>query len=126
MKEGFEMKMNLKRFVIVGIGVVFLMFTIPVVLCHLVYSDGYRDGVIRKFATKGLIIKSHEGEMGLDGLSRSVNGVWEFTVTDSDIIKQIEKVPSGAFVRLHYKQYFMNNPFYGDTPYRVVKVENMK
>lgn len=120
------MKLSVKKVAIIGVVGVLLLCMIPVALCHLVYSEGYRDGVIRKFATKGIVIKTHEGEMGLDGLSRDASGVWHFTVTEPDIIQEVQKVPSGVFVRLHYKQYFMNNPFYGDTPYRIIRVEKVK
>ncbi len=116
----------MKKVLVGSVLFVVVLLLIPVALNHTVYSEGYRDGVVRKFGTKGLLFKTHEGEMGLDGLSKSVNGVWEFSVTDPEVIQEIQKVPSGAFVRLHYKQYVMGNPFYGSTDYRITKVEKVK
>lgn len=102
--------------------VVLLMFGGCYGCMNAVYSDGYRDGVVRKFSTRGIIFKTHEGELGLDGVAKSV---WEFAVTDPEIIKQLEAVPAGQIIRLHYKQYYFSTPWIGNA-YIVNKVENIK
>lgn len=95
------------------------------------YSTGYRDGTIQKFSQKGLMFKTHEGEMILGGVTSSTSGMdgtfnremFEFTVTDPDVVKAIEAVPPGKKVRLHYRQMATQWKTNGDTRYFIVKVE---
>lgn len=92
---------------------------------HTVYSDGYRDGIVRKFSDKGVWFKTYEGELALDGAGGAI-GKWDFTVSDTAVIEELKNIPPGQRVRLHYKQYFVTMPFSGDTDYRVTKVERVK
>jgi hypothetical protein len=78
------------------------------------FSDGQRAGTISKFSHKGLICKSWEGEMVMGGMrnqddrngfNSSVPNVFQFSVTDPQIVPQIEaKLLSGDRAVLHYNQ----------------------
>lgn len=93
------------------------------------YSEGSRVGTVNKLSRKGLIFKSWEGEMNLGGFrnrvdqngnSRVVANVFEFSVTNPEIVKQIEaSMRSGEIVELTYNQYLIGPPTLS-TPYVIV------
>jgi len=76
------------------------------------YSDGVRVGTVQKFSSKGVINKSWEGELVMEGekikgSGGSVRGgnVWAFSVLDANVAKVIDEVVmSGAAVALKYCQ----------------------
>lgn len=93
------------------------------------FSNGYRDGYVQKFSEKGWVWKTHEGEMAMAGFRGNKNGVssiWSFSVLDDDVRKQLEDVTEEDHVRLHYKQYWGVLPWYGDSQYRIVRVEKLE
>ncbi len=111
-----------------GIGTVVVGLPLMAFLggCNPNYSKGSRTGIVNKFSEKGLIYKSHEGEMLLGGMKNTDQGmvanVWEFSVSDPEIIKQIEELMvENKPVTLQYTQYLIG-PIQYSTSYRVVKV----
>ncbi len=96
------------------------------------YSEGIRSGVIQKYSNKGLIWKSGEGVLLMQGIHNEkrnnvnvlVNNTFDFSVTDPEISKQVEAA-SGKNVNLHYKQWFIG-PMQQNTSYTIVKVEVVK
>lgn len=94
------------------------------------YSEGVRVGTLQKFSNKGLVNKSWEGELVMEGvkLKSSETGtrggnVWAFSVLDPAVAKVIdEAVMSGAPIALKYCQ-AMPLAAIGttDTPYRIVQ-----
>lgn len=102
------------------------------------YSEGVRVGTVQKFSQKGFVIKSHEGELVMDGTKfkasseGSIRGgnVWAFSAEDKDVAKVIESAAmSGNSVTLKYCQI---NPLdvarkaLFDTPYLVVQAVERK
>ncbi len=83
-----------------------------------VYSDGYRDGMLRKFSRKGNILKTFEGEMVLAGFSAR-NGsalnadYFYFSVSDHQTADSLQHC-LGKVVRLHYVQYRRSLPWRGE------------
>lgn len=97
------------------------------------YSEGYREGHIQKFSNKGYIWKTFEGEMATLGFKTrgnaenpSVSNVFEFTVIDPEICKQIETIHTTEPVRMYYKQYWLSPPWMGSTGYRIVRIEKIQ
>lgn len=97
---------------------------------NIVYSDGFRDGTLQKFGKKGLLYKTYEGELALQGMGGSTAGktgqggygnVWSFTVMEDDVAEQLRGAAPGQAMRLHYKEYLWK--FIGKTKYRVHEVE---
>lgn len=95
------------------------------------YSEGVRVGTLQKFSNKGLVNKSWEGELVMEGekFKAGSNGgtrggnVWAFSVLDPAVAKVIdEAVMSGAPIALKYCQ-AMPLAAIGttDTPYRIVQ-----
>ena len=94
-------------------------------------SSGARVGTISKFSLTGNFHKSYEGEMIVGGLriesgrnsSSAVANVWSFTVTDPEVVKQVEAAQdSGHRVKALYRQSTTHNPFAQDTSYIVYKI----
>lgn len=97
------------------------------------YSDGYREGYVQKFSTKGIIWSTHEGELALPGLrpvglgeDQRLTNVWEFSVNDAELVKQIKELHQNELIRLHYKQYLCSPPWKGSTSYFITKIERIK
>jgi hypothetical protein len=94
------------------------------------YSDGYRDGIIDKLSIKGLVFKTTEGQMILDGFGSDggtiSNRIFLFSVKDDAVKKKLEAIPNGQRVRLHYHQVYSSWSPNGDTAYYATDVEVLK
>jgi hypothetical protein len=92
------------------------------------YSDGVRVGTVQKFSNKGVINKSWEGELVMEGTRiRGANGVvtggnvWAFSVLDPAVARVIDSaVMSGHNVALRYCQ-VMIQIGQTDTNYRITQ-----
>jgi hypothetical protein len=70
--------------------------------------------------------KTMEGELSLDGLRIGRDGggsTWLFSMTDPDVMRQLESVPSGTRVRLYYRKMVWVYPWVSNTTYHVTKFE---
>jgi hypothetical protein len=98
------------------------------------YSDGYRDGTIQKVSNKGVMFKTDEAEMILGGMTADGDGAtatfnrekFFFTIADKEVLKQIEALPPGSKVRLHYRQSLTYWKPSGSSDYFATKVESLK
>jgi hypothetical protein len=105
---------------------------ISMALPDIPYSDGERTGVITKFSHKGIFWKTWEGEMYLGGVKQTTNSdgqsamvanIWEFSITDPELIEQVKQAQrDGERHTLHYKQVGNPKPWNGSTGYFVTKV----
>lgn len=93
-------------------------------------SEGYRVGVPMKISKKGILFKTHEGQMNLGGLTSSAQGAiptsWDFTVRHSadSVLPKIDKaILDGERVKMYYREKFYTLPWWGDTKYFVYDVE---
>jgi hypothetical protein len=95
------------------------------------FSEGVRVGTLQKFSNKGLVNKSWEGELVMEGVKIKSDGAsgsrggntWAFSVLDPAVARVIdEAVMSGAPIALKYCQ-VMGFQAIGttDTPYRIVQ-----
>ena len=85
------------------------------------YSDGTRSGVLQKFARRGWLCKTQEGELALysGGLAPQI---WRFSVRDLGVGAQIEN-DVGARVQLHYTEHpGVPSTCFADTRYFVDRV----
>lgn len=94
------------------------------------YSEGFREGVVQKASQKGLIYKSFEGELVLEGLTSKarangtskITNVWAFSATDPAVMKDLDAAANaGKTVKLYYRQWFWAPPSQ-NTTYTVYKV----
>jgi hypothetical protein len=95
-------------------GVLYLLILLAVILAGAslwtwltlswAYADGTRAGVLQKFARRGWICKTIEGDLAqyiVPGISPQV---WKFSVRDPAVAAQLEKIV-GHQVQLHYTEH---------------------
>jgi hypothetical protein len=106
-----------------------LVCTLAVVLMLIFYSfvltagGGYRDGQLQKFSHKGVIWTTDEGELLQGGSRNGVADVWQFSSPDASISAELNALPVGSIVRLHYIQERAVASCRQATNYRIVRVE---
>ena len=101
----------------------FLVIGALMVAFNCSYSDGNRAGYIQKFSKKGWLCKTHEGELAMTTVPGTAPLLWEFTVWDDGVARQLSQV-MGKRVVLHYKEYrYLPTTCFGDTTYFVDAVE---
>lgn len=109
------------------------ILAIPIAGQYIHVADGFRDGQIQRFSSRGIMVKTWEGELALEGMRIRVDGgggasggnAWGFTVDDSraDIVAKIQNLSPSQRVRVHYKQQLTSLPWNGESKYRVERVE---
>lgn len=84
------------------------------------YSEGYRSGELIKFSSKGVIVKTWEGE-----ISQGISGaqIFTFSVMDKEeeVIKNLQEY-QGEYVKLKYVERYGTFFFWGDTKYFITEV----
>ena len=89
---------------------------------HWAYSDGERAGYVQRFAHKGWLCKTWEGEMAMVTMPGTVAEKFQFTVPDKAVAAKLNAV-IGKRVALHYEQHkWIPSSCFGDTEYFVTDV----
>lgn len=96
-------------------------------VCNWTYSEGTRAGNLIKISYKGVVLKTYEGQLNLGGFQSNdqsgISGnIWEFSVWDDEIYKQLQQY-EGKQVKLFYRQKYKAMPWQGDTDYFIYQVE---
>lgn len=84
------------------------------------YSEGIRAGELVKFSSKGVFIKTWEGEIS-QGVSEAQ--LFKFSVEDQEkqVIEDLKNL-QGKEVKLHYFERYKTLFWLGDTKYFITKV----
>lgn len=83
------------------------------------YSEGERAGYLQKFSHKGWICKTYEGELAMSTVPGTAPIIWNFSVRDEDVAKEIN-AQLGKKVVLHYHEYrYLPTNCFGETDYFV-------
>lgn len=103
---------------------------------NLQYSDGIRTGMVNKFSSKGLIWKTYEGQMALEGIVSNGNSsganVWDFSIdrqarhgeNGAELARKIrEYLESGTKVKVTYTEPLSTWPWRSSTDYLIQNVE---
>ena len=98
-----------------------------------VYDEGVRAGNVLRISKKGMLFKTHEGQLNLQtfGALKGANPIMEsfdFSVEgdEEQVLKDLEAVAlSGERVNLHYIKRYATFPWRGDTKYFITKVERV-
>ena len=93
-------------------------------------SEGSRKGSITKFSSKGIMMKTYEGELVMGGFSKGGGGanIWEFSVWKNNpnregIIETLNMaLEQDIPVTLKYKQSLIVMPWNGETTYNITEV----
>ena len=86
-------------------------------------GDGDRVGIITKLSYRGIHWKTWEGQMILGGQGTVTTNVWEFSVTDPEVLEKVRAaLNTQQKVRLSYHQNLMEWPWLGSTTYFITAV----
>lgn len=88
------------------------------------YSEGERSGYINKLSVKGIIWKTHEGELQLGaGEAASLQPPFAFSVVDPDVLASVKAAQaSGARVSVTYRQWLVMPFRVGESGYEVTQL----
>ena len=115
-----------RRWGLIALGIV----VIPVLLFSIyagaalnwAYSEGERAGVLQKFSHKGWVCKTWEGEIAMTTVPGVAPVMWNFTVRDDQVAKQMSSAV-GQRVVLHYQEHRgVPTTCFGETAYFVDSV----
>lgn len=116
------------KFILIGITLLVLIIFGYIIFGS--YSSGTRAGTVVKLSTRGVLIKTYEGQLNLGGFSGETgspaSSLWDFSVDigKKEVIGQLEEASlNGKRVKLYYKEKFYQFSWRGDTKYFVYKVE---
>lgn len=116
------MKVALKIVALLLVLVVVVGGGWALVTLNYTYSTGERAGYIQKISKRGWLCKTWEGELAMSVIPGSMPQIFEFTVRDDAVAKQVEEL-SGQRVSLTYEEHpGIPTSCFGDTPYFVVAV----
>ena len=107
---------------------IILLCVLAIWACSWTFSEGTRAGQLIKISQKGIVFKTHEGELNMGGLrlGSSNDGLegnlWQFSVIEETVLEKLV-ASEGKRVKLSYKERFKAFPWQGDTNYFVVGVE---
>ena len=103
------------------------------------YSKGQRVGVVNKISEKGLIWKTKEGQLSLEGRTSTGDytgaGIWNFSIDKSAkhgeninaLNSQIkQEMENGQRVKITYRQPLATWPWRADTTYLIQSVESLE
>ena len=109
---------TLKKYVIRTLIVLFVLAAaVGSFFTFVPFSEGMRAGQVIKLSKKGVIFKTHEGEL--------TPNVWAFSVQNKEVADQILKASAtGERLELYYKEKYFKFPWQGDTKYYVYRVES--
>ena len=93
---------------------------------YFVFGDGTKAGTMNYFVHKGVIFKTYEGRLIQAGFKAPAQGniqsnEFMFSVTDGKVAKQLND-NAGAYIEVHYKEYFHTLPWRGVSEYIVDSV----
>ncbi|MEP6590895.1 MAG: hypothetical protein ABJC19_06915 [Gemmatimonadota bacterium] len=86
------------------------------------YSEGDRSGIVQKFSHKGWLCKTWEGELAMSTVPGVAPTLWNFTVRDEAVAKQVT-ASLGRRVVLQYAEHRgVPTTCFGETAYYVDSV----
>lgn len=103
------------------------------------YSEGTRTGMINKISEKGLIWKTSEGQIALEGIVSGNNmigaNVWDFSIdrqsrhgeNKKELVKKMRKyIDSGTKVKVDYIEPLTTWPWRSETDYLIQSIETVE
>lgn len=123
-------KSRFKRFALITLLFLILIWFIYYFICGLSYSDGTRSGILTKVSRKGFVFKTYEGELNIGGVNQGEGTIMPLTIfkfsTSKKPIYDSLEVYQGRKVVLKYRQVIKNFFWQGETDYFVDHVSLVK
>jgi hypothetical protein len=88
---------------VILVPILFLVIYTAISL-HWSYADGEHAGILQKFSHKGWVCKTWEGELAMTTVPGVAPTMWNFSVRDEDVVKQLNEV-LGKRVVLHFAEH---------------------
>ena len=89
---------------------------------HWDYSNGDRAGYVQKFANKGWICKTWEGELAMVSLPGQMAELFAFTVRDAAVAAEVNAALGKRVVLTYEEHRGLPGSCFGDTAYFVTAV----
>ena len=83
-------------------------------------SDGVKSGILTKFANRGVVFKTWEGELN-EGFGASRFFPFSVEGDELQVIEDLKKY-QGEYVKLEYKERMKTLPWWGETNFYIIKV----
>jgi|tagenome__1003787_1003787.scaffolds.fasta_scaffold20989674_4 hypothetical protein len=117
-RSGWKRKVVLA---VVAFGGVVALYTWTAL--HLAYSRGERVGYVQKFAHRGWVCKTWEGELAIATVPGVAPEKFYFSTRSNPVAAQVNDM-LGKRVRIRYDQYkFVPTTCFGDTEYFVAEAQ---
>ena len=117
------------------VGVIICAFLMPFIFggcygCSKVQtSDGFRDSTVRKISESGVVFRTWEVEGLGDGLRMSDNRMspetFQYSVSDPAVVKQLQSLPPGKRVRIHYRKMLAAWVPSGESQYFIAGIDEL-
>ena len=97
---------------------------------YFVFGDGTKAGTMNYFVHKGYVFKTYEGRLIQSGIRTPTTGniqsnEFMFSVADNKVANQLSK-SAGAYIEVHYKEYFHTLPWRGVSEFVVDSVLSIR
>ena len=117
---------KLRRFLVVTLVLVAVLFTASYFICGITYREGTKTGVLLNVTRNGILFKTYEGSMQLDGVLKGNDtivpaAVFRFSVRDHNVFHQLEAL-QGKSVTVNYRQVIHNFFWQGETDHFIERV----
>jgi hypothetical protein len=88
-----------------------------------VYSTGERVGFVQKLSKRGWLCKTNEGELAMVNMAGQQAQMFDFSVPDDGVAKQIEDLAGHRLVLSYEQHRGIPSSCFGETEYFVVGVK---
>ena len=110
---------SIAALLLIATGVVYYRY-------YFVFGDGTKAGTMNYFVHKGYVFKTYEGRLIQAGFKSPGQGAVQsnefiFSVTDKKVAEQLS-ANAGAYLELHYNEYFHTLPWRGVSTFVVDSV----
>jgi flagellar basal body-associated protein FliL len=110
-------------FILVIAGVVYYRY-------YFVFGDGTKAGTMNYFVHKGVMFKTYEGRLIQAGIKTPAQGTIQsnefmFSVDDQKVAQKLNNY-AGAYLELHYKEYFHTLPWRGVSTFVVDSIVSVQ
>ncbi|MCB0523446.1 MAG: 6-phosphogluconate dehydrogenase [Lewinellaceae bacterium] len=116
-------KKALRRTLWIGLVAFFLFGIGYYVYRTYTISEGSRTGTLFKISKKGVLFKTFEGQLHLEGsVMMTSQSTWDFSALNAGVYQELQNF-EGKSVKCYYREKIDPFPWQGDTHYLVYRVE---